>query len=139
MKSNLNSIEQLRSLDLKATSIRVDLLSILSESEKAISYSKIQDSLHDFDRITLYRTINTFLEKGIIHKALIEDNETFYALCGHNCTSQGHSHRHIHFKCKKCEQVSCVQTNHSIDIEVPGHSIDRFEIEAVGTCDSCLK
>lgn len=134
-----NPIEKLRSLDLKATSIRVELLSILSKNENAISYSKIQNSLGGFDRITLYRTINTFLDKGIIHKALEDDNDTFYALCGHNCSSQGHSHQHIHFKCKNCEQVSCVQAKQSVFVEISGYSVEHFEVKASGICNSCLK
>ncbi|MGB0390467.1 MAG: Fur family transcriptional regulator [Salibacteraceae bacterium] len=136
MKSN--TIDQLRLLGLKATTIRVELLSILSENKNAISYSNIQDSLGKFDRITLYRTLNTFLDKGIIHKALEDENDTFYALCGHNCSSKGHSHQHIHFKCNDCEQVSCVQSKHPVNVEIAGFSIENFEVKATGTCDSCI-
>ena len=86
--------------------------------------------LSDFDRVTLYRIIHALLEHGIIHKAFSRDQETYYALCSHSCSSAKHHHEHIHFKCNTCEQVSCVQSETAIAIHVPGFQISNFEIEA---------
>ncbi len=71
----------LKTRNLKATELRMALLEIMSNLGKAVSYQEIQNSLMNFDRITLYRTLNTFIERGILHKIILEDHQSFYALC----------------------------------------------------------
>ena len=80
MEKNIHLAELLRERKLKATSTRLEVLSVISDYNKAIPFSEIQNALHNFDRVTLYRTIHALMENGIIHKALIEEKETFF--CG---------------------------------------------------------
>lgn len=127
----------LRNRNLKATSKRIEVLSVISQNEKAIPLSEIQKSLKDFDRVTLYRTIQALTENGIIHKAMSDEKNTYYAICSHRCSSHQHDHKHIHFKCNSCHTVSCVQAEQSISLSILGHSIEDFEIEAKGICASC--
>ena len=94
-------------------------------------------SLHDFDRVTLYRTINSLMKSGIIHKASVGEKETFYAVCSSKCSSDSHTHKHIHFKCSNCKAVTCVQADSAINFAIPGHTINNFEIEATGICVAC--
>ena len=93
--------ELLHKRELKATNSRIDLLSNLDKFGSAMPYSAIQKSLKGRDRVTLYRTLQTLSDKGIIHKAATIDNEDYYAICGLSCTSQDHVHNHVHFKCSK--------------------------------------
>ena len=129
--------ELLRNRNLKATSMRLEVLGILSDNDKAISQSEIQGALKDFDRVTLYRTLNTLMENGVIHVALRDEQNTYYAMCSHQCDSHSHNHKHVHFRCNKCEKVTCVQTSNDLSISIPGYEIDDFEIEATGLCKSC--
>ena len=55
-------------------------------------YSAIQKALKSTDRVTLYRTLQTLSDKGIIHKAAHIDNEDYYAICEHSCTADEHIH-----------------------------------------------
>lgn len=137
MSENTYLAELLRERKLKATSTRLEVLSVISDYNKAIPFSEIQTALHGFDRVTLYRTIQVLMESGIIHKALKDDHETFFAMCSKNCTLANHSHKHIHFKCTLCEAVTCVQAVSSIGLSIPGHTVHNFEIEATGICESC--
>lgn len=137
MDQNIQLAELLRERNLKATSTRLEVLSVISNCDRAIPFSEIQNALHSFDRVTLYRTIHALVDKGIIHKALIDENETFYAMCSNSCSSASHDHKHIHFKCNLCHVVTCVQADSPISISIPGHSIENFEIEATGVCTSC--
>lgn len=127
----------LRKRKLKATPTRLDVLEIIASSENAVPYTQIQDVLQNFDRVTLYRTLHALIEKGIVHKAMVDDNDTYYALCSHNCNSESHNHQHIHFKCKKCSEVMCLQASHPFSIEVKDHSIEQLEISATGLCLNC--
>lgn len=128
----------LNSRKLRSTKIRQDVLSLIQNSGRAVSHSIIQKSLGDFDRVTLYRTLNVLEEKGILHKAYTENNETYFAICTSNCTTAEHDHKHIHFKCEKCMVVKCVKPQNSIEIDLPNFQINSLNVEASGVCDNCL-
>ena len=137
MEKDTHLAQLLRGRKLKATSTRLEVLSVIFDYNKAIPFSAIQKALHDFDRVTLYRTIQVLTDNGIIHKALKEDNETFFAMCSTSCTTDTHNHQHVHFKCSNCQAVTCVQAVNSINLSIPGHAIESFEITATGVCALC--
>jgi Fur family transcriptional regulator, ferric uptake regulator len=128
----------LRSRKLKATPARLSLIQAIDEFEGAMPYSKIQQALAGLDRVTLYRNIKSLISKGIIHKAFHQENEDFYALCTHTCTSQAHNHQHIHFKCERCKVISCLEINQNMQIQIPSFQINSLDISASGICVNCL-
>jgi len=123
--------------NLKATSTRIRVLQLIHDYHSAIPYSIIQEDLGKTDRITLYRTIQTLLEKGIIHKAFSDKEETYYALCGNSCTTKSHSHNHAHFKCTNCESVTCVPLHQELSISLPQFKIENIHIHLTGLCKNC--
>jgi Fur family ferric uptake transcriptional regulator len=137
MESSNHLAELLRDRKLKVTTNRLEVLSVITSFNKAIPFSEIQSALDGFDRVTLYRTLHALQESGIIHRALVDEKDIFYAMCNNSCSSDGHNHNHIHFKCSSCQAVTCVQTGGPIRLLVPGHLIDNFQIEAMGICASC--
>ena len=127
----------LKTRNLRATELRVALLEIISNLGRAVSYKEIQNSLIKFDRITLYRTLNSFIERGILHKIILEDNKNFYALCNLECTTDKHQHQHIHFQCNQCKEVSCLESKEPIELGISNHLVDEIEITATGICQDC--
>ncbi|WP_010177723.1 Fur family transcriptional regulator [Aquimarina agarilytica] len=123
--------------NLKATATRIELLQVIKSFGSAIPYSKIQEQLTDTDRITLYRTIQTLLNKCIIHKALTNKEETYYALCGSSCTADIHAHDHVHFKCNVCNNVTCQHLNEEITIALPNFTIEKMQVLLTGICNNC--
>ncbi len=123
--------------NLKATSTRIKVLELIQAYQSAMPYSKIQKELNQTDRITLYRTIQTLLEKGIIHKALSNNEDTYYALCGTSCSTKSHDHKHAHFKCTQCDSVSCVPLTQEISISLPQFKVNHVNIHLTGLCESC--
>ena len=126
----------LKSVDLRVTSKRIDVISSISNYSKAISYGELQNNLVDFDRVTLYRTLQKLTECGIIHVAMIDEHETYYAI-KHNTSSSVKEYDHLHFKCKKCNEVSCVHPQVPINTFIPGYSIDNISIKIIGVCSKC--
>ena len=122
---------------LNETPFRKEVIEIFSKYENAIPQSIIEKELKEYDRITLYRTIKIFLEKGIIHEIAIGGEVSNYALCKDECNVVGHHHQHIHFKCKKCSTVFCVEVDKIPTISIPDYQIDELEIQATGLCKSC--
>lgn len=127
----------LRTRKLRATSTRLEVLSVFSNFKKAIPYSELQAQLSDFDRVTLYRTIHALMDHGIIHKAIVTENETYYAMCSHHCDSHHHQHKHIHFKCTVCNAVSCVESEGSVALDIPGYIVHEVAVEVSGICPDC--
>ena len=127
----------LKTKNLRATELRVALLEIISNLGRAVSHQEIQNSLIKFDRITLYRTLNTFIERGILHKIILEDNKNFYALCNLEFTTDKHQHQHIHFQCNQCKEVSCLESKEPIELGISNHLVDEIEITATGICQDC--
>ena len=136
MKS-INIREILKKRNLKATSNRLNLLTKMQNYGSAMSYSNIQNTMQPINRVTLYRTIEKLKEKGIIHTAFQSNNEIYYAICGMDCSSENHVHNHIHFKCSKCETVTCEDVLNSLNISLPKHEIHNISVNVKGICEVC--
>ena len=122
---------------LKATQTRISLLSILHKKNSAVSYSSIQKSLKKTDRVTLYRTIQSLTENGIIHKAFQDKNEVYYAICGTSCDENNHNHNHAHFKCIECNTISCEDLVQPIKIQLADFNFHKISINIEGICKTC--
>ncbi len=122
---------------ISETPFRKEVLAIFSKYNNAIPLSVIEDELPEYNRITLYRTIKIFKEKGIIHEIALSGNESNYALCQDNCDTETHHHQHIHFKCKNCNKIFCVEMDKFPTIKLPHYKIEQLEIQATGLCENC--
>ena len=129
--------ELLKKRSLKATNIRISLISKIDNFGSAISYSSILKEMTPINRVTLYRTIKTLKEKGIIHTAFKDKNETYYALCGTECDSQDH-HEHVHFKCLECETITPQELSENVKISIPKYDISKITVNIEGICESCI-
>ena len=91
-----------------------------------------------FDRVTIYRTLQTFVEKGIIHSIPTADNSIRYALCKDDC-SEGHHHdNHVHFVCDQCDKTECLEQVIVPEVKLPiGYKISRIEMVISGICKDC--
>ena len=129
----------LKNKHLRITPFRKDVLSIFLKNDHAISAQDIEDDLGEHDRITLYRTLKSFVKNGVIHEIVMPGDIKKMALCDPVCDhNEGlHEHNHIHFQCTNCEEVFCVEVNSFPKIEIPGFQIDELEVQAKGICKSC--
>ncbi|WP_070137714.1 Fur family transcriptional regulator [Crocinitomix algicola] len=127
----------LRSKKLRVTDFRLAVLTIFEQHKNAISTEQIENELGEFDRITLYRTIKTFIEKGIIHEITMPGNIKKLALCHDNCNAKEHQHQHIHFRCNSCAEIFCLDIDDYPEINLKGYQIDAVEIQAKGICKNC--
>jgi len=132
--------ELLRNHGVRITGIRKEIVSAVLESGSAISCREIKERLSEnYDRVTVYRTLNTFVEEGIMHTVSSPDGVPRYALCSSgSCESHHHEDRHIHFLCRKCRRTYCLNYHEEPSIDIPkGYSVDAFEISASGVCAEC--
>ena len=128
----------LKDHSLRLTQSRSDIISIFLKRSVAISHGDIELAMDGkYDRVTIYRTLKSFLESGLIHKVLDDNGGARYALCNDACAGGDHKHDHIHFKCSSCEETTC------LDIYIPevslpnGFTAKESNYLITGVCNNC--
>lgn len=135
----MENIEQiLENNKVKPTAMRLLVLQFLLSKKVAVTLSDIENAFAKADRTTLYRTIKTFENKGIVHQ--IDDGTaiTKYALCEQDCSCEIETDLHLHFHCNNCNETICL-TEHKIpQIKVPdGFVSENVNLVVKGICDKC--
>lgn len=117
---------------------RLVLKEFLKAGHTALSSAEIEKKIDDLDRITLYRTIKTFEESGIIHQAVDVSGRTKYALCSEYCTSHHHEDHHAHFYCTNCETTVCLDDVKIPVINLPNNfKLKDSQLVLSGVCGTC--
>lgn len=133
----------LKTKKMRITPARTEVLALFIQAGGALSHGDLEKKLGSgFDRVTLYRTLSSFLENGLIHKVPDETGAQRFAYCNHeHHEHEGeHVHTHVHFNCTVCNRTLCLD-----DITIPPVSLPKgfTQSESVylvkGTCDLCSK
>ena len=134
--SRLNDI--LRRKHLSVTDSRKKILSLFLSTRDALAHGDIEKKAGEkFDRVTVYRTLQTFVEKGIIHTIPTADNSIRYALCK-ECEEGHHHDEHVHFVCTNCGRTICLDDVVSPRIELPeGYIVQEVQVVINGVCKDC--
>lgn len=124
---------------LSITDSRVKILDLFHKSKGALAHADIEKkSGTEFDRVTIYRTLQTFVEKGIIHTIPTTDNSIKYALCKEACAEGHHHDDHIHFLCDKCGNTYCLDNALIPEVKLPsGYKVREVNMVANGLCEKC--
>jgi Fur family transcriptional regulator, ferric uptake regulator len=129
----------LRQSGLSVTDSRKKILDLFLASDGALAHADIEKNTENsFDRVTVYRTLQTFVEKGIIHQIPTIDNSILYALCKHNC-QQGHHHDdHVHFICSNCDKTICLDDVIVPEVKLPKNfTKQQAAMVVTGICEEC--
>jgi Fur family ferric uptake transcriptional regulator len=122
------------------TAVRLLVLEYLLKQKAAISLGDLEAELHRADRVTLYRTLKTFEEKGIIHTIKDGTEVTKYALCQDECNNGLHADMHIHFYCTNCKELYCLPKVQIPEIKFPDKfNLQEMNLVARGICNNCQK
>jgi len=131
--------ELLKNNQLSITDSRVAILELFSKSNNALAHGDIEKATHDqYDRVTIYRTLQTFVEKGIIHSIPTKDNSVLYAFCKDACSNGNHHDNHVHFICDECGSTYCLDNVVVPSIILPERFIaERKDVIVSGICNNC--
>ncbi len=132
--------EILRTSHLSVTDTRVKILELFMKSNGALEHSDFEKKLSGqaFDRVTIYRTLQAFMDKGIIHKIPTTDTSVQYALCKSACSEHDHHDHHVHFKCEECGNTLCLEDTDIPSIQLPnGYAIRNVAVVVSGVCKEC--
>ncbi len=143
----------LRGAGLAATRVRVACLAFALEAGGPVSREEFGRAVRGgrLDRVTLYRTLRTFEEAGLLRRERTASGPGGGDLWCVGTCEHGHAEcpGHVHFECRECGRVECVRTSPSRVSEALGaifagtglpdadYSITGARVEASGVCREC--
>jgi Fe2+ or Zn2+ uptake regulation protein len=129
----------LDSVKLKRTEPRRMILGVLLATGKPQTADEITSAIGKGcpNKVTIYRTLESLVEAGLVHRAFIDERSQHYELAD-KCTEH---QCHPHFVCSDCGQMHCMT-----EVSVPmatsppaGFVINRQQVRLEGICPSCRK
>ena len=128
----------LKKYSLRSTTARIGVFNRLIHSERPLSHSELVQELSELygDQATIYRTLITFVDNGLIRVASNVGGIARYEFVDIKHESK---HIHPHFVCKACGIVSCLPKTtitHAVD-EKWKDVLYKSEVQFLGTCKDC--
>ncbi len=126
---------------IRKTKIRLEILNFFLSRNYALSHGEIEEAINpSYDRVTIYRTLKSFEEQGLIHKVLDESGTSKYALCTNHYVGHKHSDSHVHFSCMKCGHTFCLEEVLIPEIKLPlNYQLTSYNFLVQGICKDCPK
>lgn len=138
MKQKIEEI--LQDKNIAPTAMRILVLDFLIDQQVAISLTDMELAMGKTDRVTLYRTIKTFEENGLVHRIEDGSGSTKFALCEADCSIDGHQDLHVHFYCTKCKETHCLPKVFVPEVSLPASYIaQERQLVIKGICSNCLR
>lgn len=124
--------------EINPTAMRLLVLDYLLQQSSAVSLQQLEAGFQQADRVTLYRTLKTFEQKGLVHAIQDGSGATRYALCSENCSGERHRDLHLHFHCTRCGETYCLPSIRIPEVGLPQNfRAEEFNLAAKGICDRC--
>ena len=132
------AIQLLKDNGLRKTNVRLNVLKEFLQSEQAYGQGDLEARWENIDRITLYRTLRTFEQKGIIHQAIDGSGKMKYALCKDDCSEHEHHDHHAHFHCTACKKTICLDHIPVPSVSIPSnYHVQQSHLVLSGICEFC--
>lgn len=137
MKEAITDI--LKRYQLSVTDSRKKILDLFLKNSGALTHGDIEKKAGSgFDRVTIYRTLQAFVEKGLLHTIPSSDDSIRYALCKSECDAHGHHDDHVHFICDNCNKTFCLDNIHVPPVKLPsGYTSNEVNVVVSGLCKDC--
>ena len=129
--------KKLTSSNIKPTAMRILVLQYLIEQKNTVALKDLEANFFKADTSTLYRTLKTFQENGLIH--IIDDGsgKAKYALNLEE-SKLSEKDQHYHFHCNKCGETYCLNSHIIPKIELPPKFImNEANLVLKGICANC--
>ncbi|MCM4156471.1 transcriptional repressor [Gramella sp. AN32] len=123
---------------IRPTAMRILIYKYMAEKEIAVALTDIEKTFAKAERTTLYRTLKTFEEKGIVHQIDDGTNISKFALCEPGCNCELDQDLHLHFHCNHCDETVCLTAHKIPHINLPdGYIAEDANLVLTGICEKC--
>ncbi len=130
----------LKEYGLKLTSPRLKVLKVFFSSDRAVTYFEILEfTAKTVDRVTVYRTLKSLEDIGLIHRIIGASDIPSYALSiGAGSAQKVGFKQHLHFCCRKCHGVFCLNNHAMPSIILPElYKVHSMDLIITGLCRTC--
>lgn len=128
----------LKQKKIRPTAVRLLVLKYLGKQSVATSLTDIENNFDKSERTTLYRTLKTFEENGIVHKIDDGSGTAKFALCEAECNCELETDLHLHFHCNNCGETQCLTEQKIPHINLPkGFKAMDANLVVKGICSKC--
>lgn len=131
------AVRLLKESNLNITSQRLWILSIfLADPSKAFSSSELLQALtSEMNSSTVYRSLNTLIDKKLLYKMVDMNGDTIYTL---NLEKKCVHSPHPHLKCSQCGTLECLPALPVDYVNLLYKSgVDQLNIVLGGICSNC--
>lgn len=135
------SLDRLRAEGFRITMPRILVIRALAESPRALSayaiHERVQDAGGRIDIVSVYRTLSTLVEMGLIHHVGVVDG---YLACG---VDEHHGPASEHLVCRSCGKVTEIAVSAELvesaqrQSSAVGFRPQEMRIEVLGFCADC--
>ena len=141
MEDVIDTTSILHQAGLRRTPVRSAVIDLLVKARRPQSAADLLGAMpNGTDVVTVYRTLNTLVKKGLARRIRNEDRSWLFEIAIAGASSD---HVHAHFVCDSCGTVECLP-----DVEVPplasrsaklekGYEITKQDLTVHGTCPKC--
>jgi Fur family transcriptional regulator, ferric uptake regulator len=127
---------------IEPTPLRLLVASILAREGRALPAADILDKLrrqHRANKVTLYRILDLFVDKGLVQRHSSGDRALRYCL-GPRFSNQPHCHAY----CVRCGRMECLPAAEGlVDLSALGLSlamdVEGVEVRIDGVCQACRR
>jgi Fur family ferric uptake transcriptional regulator len=135
---NTDLEQLLEAKNINPTAMRMLVLDFLLQQSALISLTELEKAMFPADRITLYRTLKTFQEKGLVHSVDDGTGSSKYALCKSQCDDHHHDDLHVHFYCNVCKDTFCLDKSVIPHVNLPSQfRAEEMTLLVKGICNHC--
>lgn len=135
----MNEIEKLLFQHyIKPTRKRMLIAESLAGSESPVTAQELLEKVNDeipVNKVTLYRALDLFEEKGMLIKHQAADRSFRY------CFSGQVEEFHCHFLCTECGNMQCISPEDAginpQAVQEHIHHLKRVEVRLDGVCSNC--
>lgn len=125
---------------VKPTANRILVYKELHRASHPVSLADLESALdHRMDKASIFRVLEVFTEKEIVHAIEDGSRSQKYELC-HSEEHHSIADQHVHFYCEQCRETYCLESVSVPQVPVP----EGFEAHTVnymikGLCPKCSR
>ncbi len=132
-------LKKLASREVKPTPNRLLVLEAIMSASSPVSLADLEAILETVDRSSIFRTLNLFMSRHLVHVIDDGSGSLKYEVCmgEEECSVDD---MHVHFSCEKCHKTICLSSTPIPPVALPdGFVMSSANYIVKGICGDCMK
>lgn len=122
--------KELKLHGIRCSDAKILVLDLIKQQKTAFRTADLIEKLETkVDKVTVYRALNQFYEKGLIKEILNTKKGRYFEQKGSS---------HGHFYCISCQKIECLKTP-DLSLSLKNKEITEVSLSVCGFCENCLK